>query len=145
MNGVDHINGDAERWLAQIEVAGQALGLFDTAQAAHEAHIAAKAELHTDDRRVMVVCTHSLGLPCPYCGAHQQRIGAPCAVIARVVPDRPVIHQLLFVGGARRTIGPDRTLVNQLAADHGVTVDWAAARTLTDGRTSWPLHALETS
>ena len=50
---VDHINGDdaddnrrAERWLAQIEVAGQALGLFDTAQAAHEAHIAAKAELH---------------------------------------------------------------------------------------------------
>jgi hypothetical protein len=37
------------RWLAQIKVGGKArnLGLYDTAQAAHEAYVAAKAELHT--------------------------------------------------------------------------------------------------
>ncbi len=37
------------RWLAQIKVGGKArnLGLHDTAQAAHEAYVAAKAELHT--------------------------------------------------------------------------------------------------
>lgn len=46
MNG-DRNTRRAERWLAQIEAASPALGLFDTPQAAHEAHIAAKAELLT--------------------------------------------------------------------------------------------------
>jgi hypothetical protein len=51
VNGICDDNRRAERWLAQIEAASPALGLFDTAQAAHDAHIAAKAELHTGDLR----------------------------------------------------------------------------------------------
>lgn len=89
----------------------------------------------------MVVCTHSAGLPCPYCGAHQQQVGDPCAVIARTTDGITFHHQLLFVGGARRTIGTDRTLVDRIAAQHGVTVTWDQPRTLTDGRTTWPLEA----